>query len=247
VIELSVDVLKRIREHAESEYPKECCGLVIICKGRQVYVPCKNQATTEEAHFVICPEDFAQAEDMGEVIRIVHSHPNLAALPSEADKVGCEHSGVPWLIVNWPNGAVFEFSPSGYHAPLVGRHFHHGVLDCYSLIRDYYAQKLALFLPDFERQAQWWLKGENLYLDNFSLAGFVEMDLESLQPHDVLLMQVGSPVINHAAIYIGNGVILQHCAGRLSSRDVYGGGWRRATRKLIRHQHLISTVKLCHA
>ena len=53
-------------------------------------------------------------------------------------------------------------------------------------------------------------------------------------------MQVGSPVINHAAIYIGDGMIIQHCAGRLSSRDVYGGGWRRATRKALRHKSLIT-------
>ena len=242
LIALPGHVLSAIRAHAEEQFPKECCGVVIVRKGKAVYVPCPNVAQTPDAQFVISGEDYAAAEDQGEVIRIVHSHPNMSPQPSEADKVGCEASGVPWLIVNWPTGRIVEFAPSGFEAPLVGRHFHHGVLDCYSLVRDYYRREAGLVLPDFERESQWWLKGQNLYVENFASVGFTEIDPTQLRAHDGLLMQVGSPVINHAAVYIGDGLILQHCAGRLSSRDVYGGGWQRATRIVLRHRTLMNGV-----
>lgn len=233
--DLPDSVLEAIREHAKSCFPEESCGVVIVRAGKALYWPCVNQADAPDRHFVLSPRDMVQAQEQGEVLAIVHSHPNQAPDPSEADLVGCEASGLPWVIVNWPTGQLHVFEPSGYEAPLVGRNFHHGVLDCYSLLRDYYRRELGIALPDFQRDAQWWLKGHNLYLDHFEEAGFVEVDPQSLQMHDVLLMQVGSPVINHAAIYVGDQQILQHCAGRLSSRDVYGGGWQRASRMALRH------------
>ena len=237
---LTEEILDAIRAHAQRDFPKEACGVVIIRRGKQVYVPCANLAPSPAEHFLISPDDYAKAEDEGEVIRIVHSHPNIAPVPSEADKVGCEGSGLPWLIVNWPTAKIFEFEPSGFEAPLVGRSFHHGVLDCYSLVRDYFAREASIDIPDMARDPNWWLKGQDLYTENFEAFGFAEIDPAHLRRHDALLMQVGSPVINHAAVYIGDGMIMQHCAGRLSSRDVYGGGWRRATRKALRHKSLIA-------
>ncbi|OYV33701.1 MAG: peptidase P60 [Thiomonas sp. 20-64-5] len=229
-------VIDAIREHAKTEYPRECCGLVVVERGKPVYVPCTNMADTPAAHFAISPAEYDAAEQRGAILKVVHSHPDISPQPSEADRVSCELSGLPWLIVNWPTGQIVEFEPSGYKAPLIGRTFSHAVLDCYSLIRDYYRETLAIDLIDFQRREEWWLKGDNLYLDGFGKAGFVEV--QDMAEHDVLLMQIGSPVINHAAVYIGNNQILQHCAGRLSSRDVYGGGWRRATIKIVRHTSL---------
>lgn len=228
-------IIAQIREHAAAEYPREACGVVIVERGRPVYVRCRNEAEGR-GNFIMAPADFAAAEDRGEIVRVVHSHADIPPVPSDADLVGCERSGVPWIIVNWPVGDWREFAPSGYKAPLIGRTFTHGVLDCYSLIRDYYAEVLGIDLPDFARQEQWWLKGDNLYLEGFPKAGFVEVDADVPQQHDVLLMQIGAPVINHAAVYAGDNQIIQHCAGRLSSRDVFGGGWRRAMRKIVRHQ-----------
>jgi len=236
-------VFAAIRADAERAWPRECCGVVIIARGRQRYVPCANIASGN-SHFAIKPEDYAAAEEAGEITHIVHSHPGMSPLPSEADLVGCERSGLPWIIVNWPTGAIHTFAPTGYQAPLVGRNFSHGILDCYSLIRDYYRCELSLDIPDFERDEEWWLKernakGSNLYLDNFGQAGFGPVAAEdTMQKHDVLLMQIGSVVPNHAAVYIGDGCILQHCMNRLSSRDIYGGYWQRSTVKVVRHRSL---------
>ena len=234
MIALTEKILGQIRAHAAEEAPKECCGLVVIRNGKLQYLKCRNIAQDPAKDFTLSPEDYASAEDQGEIVRIVHSHVYKAPLPSEADLVACELSGIPWLIVNWPVGTIHEFEPSGYKAPLIGRQFHHGSLDCYGLIRDYYREVLNIELLDFVRQDDWWTKGENLYLEGFPKAGFIEVD--SIEPHDVLLMQIASPVINHAAIYVGENQIIQHCFGRLSSRDVWGGAWQRATRKIVRHK-----------
>lgn len=230
-------VLEAIRAHAAQEYPRESCGLVVVVKGKQRYVPVRNVAERNE-HFVMHPEDQAAAEDLGEVVMVVHSHPNLPATPSQADLVGCEASGLPWLIVNWPTGAVHQFSPSGYIPPLYGREFSHGVLDCYTFIQQYYQQELAITLPDFDRCDEWWLKGQNLYLEGFESAGFERVQ-DKPKKHDVLLMRVASPVPNHGAVYLGDGLIGQHQMHRLSSRDVYGGWYEKITTHVLRHRSLL--------
>lgn len=236
MIELDAPILAEIRAHAERDYPRESCGLVVVRKGRKRYMPVRNVAEKNE-HFVMHPQDQADAEDAGEVLMVVHSHPNLPPVPSQADLVGCEASGLPWLIVNWPTGAVHQFAPSGYVAPLYGRQFSHGVLDCYAFIRDYYRQELGIELPDFDRPDEWWLKGQDLYREGFEAAGF-EVVTGPMRAHDGLLMRVASPVPNHGAVYLGDGRIGHHQMGRLSSRDVFGGWYEKVTVTTLRHRSL---------
>jgi len=223
--------------HALAEMPREACGLLIVRKGREVYRPCRNLATGDD-QFTIAPDDYEAAEAEGEIVGVVHSHPFLPATPSQADMVSCEATGLEWHIVSVPNGVWHSFRPTGYVAPLVGRVFSHGVLDCYAAIRDGMQQMAGLSLPDYERHDGWWHNGQNLYLDNFSGAGFVAVS-DEIRRFDVLLMQIGSPVPNHASLYLGEDTMLHHVQGRLSSRDVYGGYWRKVHVCTLRHKTLL--------
>ena len=88
---------KQIQAHAAAEFPRECCGVVIAEGGRQKYVPCRNDASTPSEHFIINPEDLADAEDRGAIRVIVHSHPDTPAQPSMAaitgPALGLSHCG----------------------------------------------------------------------------------------------------------------------------------------------------------
>lgn len=215
--------------------PSEACGLVIIEKGKEVFVPCKNVSEIDD-QFEIDVHDYAEAEDRGDIVRIFHSHVYIGSRPSEADKVSCEASGLPWSIISVPNGDWTDFEPSGYRAPLVGRTWSHGVLDCYSLIRDYYKEVLNIEIPDFDRKFEWWLKGDNLYLENFEKAGFYEVSQKDIKNHDVVLMQIKSPVINHGGIYQDGEKLLHHLYKRLSGTEIYGGYYLKHTAKVLRHK-----------
>lgn len=239
--------LDDFRAHALAEYPRECCGLLVAVKRKERYFPCRNIGNTGRDRFVLSPEDYAAAEDVGDVIAVCHSHPDVAARPSEADKVACEATYMPWYIasvcrdLDGPPAVtgVHRFEPCGYEAPLVGREFVHGVLDCYALVRDFYARELRITLPDFERKDDWWNDGHSsLYLDNFRAAGCEPVPQgESLQRGDIILMQIrsGNGVPNHAGVYLGDGQMLHHLYGRLSSREVYGGWFQERTRLIVRH------------
>ena len=236
MIAVTPDNQAAILAHAAQEYPREACGLLLVHKGRQAYAPCRNLGVGTD-QFVIHPEDYFHADRKGQIVAVVHSHPGLPAEPSQADRVACEASGLPWHIVGIPSEEWTRIEPSGYVAPLVGRQWSHGVLDCYALVRDWFIKERQIRLPDFVRFDEWWKRGENLYLDNFAAAGFYVIDPAALQAGDCFLMQVASPVPNHAAVYLGDNMILHHLQGRLSSRDVYGGYWQKNTTHILRYGH----------
>jgi proteasome lid subunit RPN8/RPN11 len=244
--------INAIKAHARAEYPRECCGVVIAIGRKEEYVPCRNLADGMD-DFKLSAEDYADAEDRGRIISIVHSHPNASALPSEADKIACEKSGLPWHIISLGEtefGEIRTHEPCGYKPPLVGRQFLHGVTDCYAIIRDYYERELGVALPDFERDDDWWNNGQNLYMDGYRAAGFTPLqDGETLDVGDMIFMQIRSPVVNHAGLYLGRSTLkesphlhpvpdamLHHMYGMLSERVVYGGQWRECTRLILRHR-----------
>lgn len=217
---------------AKQQFPREACGIVVIFKGREKFIPCDNISQDNDS-FVLSPEDFAKAEDLGEIVAIWHSHCGKTAQPSEPDLVSCEQHPYEWHIYATPLDSWYSFKPSGYKAPLIGREFRHGVLDCYTLVRDYYEQELKILLPDFAREDFWWNHGKNLYMDNYPNLGFVPVKFPE-KVGDLILMSISADVANHAGIYIGNSQMLHHLYGRLSSRDMYGGMYQKHTVEVIR-------------
>ncbi|QEA10905.1 tail assembly protein K [Bordetella phage vB_BbrS_PHB09] len=255
--------IEAIRAHAIAAYPRECCGLVVRVGRAERYLACDNQADSG-GHFMIGGDDYAAAEEMGAVIAVVHSHPDEAAEPSEADRVTCETSGVPWVILEVRGdgegqavtGEIRSIVPVGYRAPLVGRPFFHGVLDCYAVIRDWYSRERDIQLPDFEREDGWWNGDRELYLENFAAAGFHKLAAgEVIQTGDVVLMQHMSKRINHGGLYLGaarlktevcdthfmSDAMLHHLYGRPSEIVVYGGQWLEATHAVLRYSAAIAT------
>lgn len=222
-----------IISHAESANPREACGVIV----NNIYVGCRNVAT-EHDQFQMHEEDYASAEDSGEIQAIVHSHPYTAPDPSQADLVGCEASGLPWVIVNIPVGHHRVIYPQGYRAPLLGREWAYGVLDCYALVRDYYKERLNIDLPDYPREGYWWERGEEKFASLFPDAGFVRVDLP--QVHDVLLMQFESNVSNHVGVYSADNRMMHHLLDNPSTEVVYGGHWRKHTTHVLRHKSLVA-------
>lgn len=231
-------------EHAKREDPKEACGLVVIVKGRKKYWACENLASNNE-HFILSPEDYAKAEDTGEIYAVVHSHPITPAIPSQADLCAIEKGGLPWYIVNPKTGTwSTKLVPSGFKAPLLGREWVWGLCDCWSLVREWYATQ-GLNLPDWERPVTpEEFEAHPLFDQYWRAAGFYELhEDEALSAGDALLMNINGSGLNHVGVYIGDQMVLQHLRGRLSSRDLYGGYWMKATGKRLRHPDFTTMTK----
>ena len=113
-----------------------------------------------------------------------------------------------------------------------GIDFVHGINDCYSLVRNFYRVCFAIDLTNYARPDEWWHQGLDLYSDFIKKEGFSLIDfanLRNLQYGDIILMAIKTEKPCHAAIYIGDGMILHHFYGRKSSIELYKGLWLNTT------------------
>ncbi len=101
---LSARHLDAIRRHAETDYPREACGLIggTAAGGRKVavqLVPLKNaRVDSARNRYLIDPEAFRRAQakldrDGLDVIGVYHSHPDHPPVPSAYDR----DNAWPWL------------------------------------------------------------------------------------------------------------------------------------------------------
>jgi len=99
--------------HALEVYPEECCGLLLDVDGVETYWKCKNiSGTYKEKSFVIDPLDYADGEDQGEVLAIVHSHPDGELIFSHADRMACKYLDLPFYLVEPKSESIIVVYPS---------------------------------------------------------------------------------------------------------------------------------------
>jgi proteasome lid subunit RPN8/RPN11 len=92
-----MSLLQVMIDHAEADYPRECCGLILGVGDRVVAVePMLNVWVGEVGHslrdrYAIDPAEMLRVMKAGrerglEIIGIYHSHPDHPAEPSECDR-----------------------------------------------------------------------------------------------------------------------------------------------------------------
>jgi proteasome lid subunit RPN8/RPN11 len=103
LIEFEPGILDAIRRHGETEYPEECCGLLLgrVAGRRRVVessVPVPNaREEARERRFLITAESYRAAERLAaahslDLVGFYHSHPDHPARPSEYDLA----HALPW-------------------------------------------------------------------------------------------------------------------------------------------------------
>ena len=222
--------------HAKEQDPKESCGLLINIRGKEKYFPCENLSITSHQCFIINPEDYIKADELGDIIAVVHSHPFTPAIASEADKISCEQSNLPWYIVNPKTETWGEYKPVGYKPEIIGRPWVWGVTDCWTLFRDFYKQEYGINLKDYKRPITPQIFLDNPLFEKYAKdTGFRELNSdEPLKNGDALLMSIGAAGLNHVAIFL-DGDVLHHLADRLSCREPYNPWLLKCTGMRLRY------------
>lgn len=247
---MTPQIEKEARRHALGAYPEESCGIVVA----GVYHPCKNTHETPRENFRIDSNEWRSIADGRPIEMVIHSHPDGELSPSKADMIAQASWAVPFAIIKTDGLLTSEplvFGDETEIAPLIGRPFIHGVFDCYSLIRDTYRfgrERLAadgvtedwpydpIVLPDFPRDDGWWdpATGEDLYVENFGKAGFVQIPANQARAGDVCLIKLLCDKLSHGGLLVRNDLLLHHLPKRVSRRE--GAGlWARQASLWLRY------------
>lgn len=255
--QLGAQALEAAKMHARAEFPNESCGFIADTHGGPLYVPCENKHPTPATHFRIESSDYDDALKANSVLAVVHSHPNGPIYPSQADMMQQIASDVPFAIISLNSeviGKVVAWGGNLPVPPIIARPFLHGILDCYSLLRDTFRLgrdellKQGIHWPhppielaDVARDDDWWQAGDDLYAKNFELFGFKRINRAEVQPGDVFLLALGNErtnpkkQINHAGMLLEHNQILQHLPNRVSQRTPVGV-WGNAADNWIRYE-----------
>lgn len=166
--------------------------------------------------------------------------------PSYIDMVTQCNLDIPFGIASTSGEDVSEivYFPD-YDAKTLGQPYMSGVHDCLSIIQRYYWQEHNIKINDFPREVGFWYEGgdyepqhsRNLYEENYKQQGFYEVDLEDIQPSDVLLIRLIGRVATHAGVYIGNDKFIHHLTKRLSNTECLVK-WRKRVTKVLRCEKL---------
>ena len=257
--------IKAMLRDAEHRYPREACGLIVIdpIDKSEHYIPCNNLSKDPTEEFVLDPASYAEAEELGEIVGVCHSHPDGTSRPSVHDmavmnrnrelqvEVDPDAPAIPWHIVSWPEGDYRQIIPE-VHKGLLGRPFVHNVWDCWATCEAYYKKYPGLSFRSFHREDLWWEKQDttSFYEEFYEECGFERVT--EVQPGDMVVMQIGRTYHpNHAGIYLGKidqfeeqglhggPFMLHHMWGKPSEIIVYGGQWEQRTRMILRHKELV--------
>tara|TARA_Y100001954_G_scaffold179253_1_gene190674 strand:+ start:1345 stop:2049 length:705 start_codon:yes stop_codon:yes gene_type:complete len=222
--------------NSKVDSPRETCGLIVNRKGKEIYISCLN-ISKDEDNFIINPDQYAACEKEGQIIGIFHSHPKGSSQPSDADKISCEASKLPWYIYSPLENTWSEIKPSGYKPSLYGRPWIWGLTDCYSFVRDWYKEVKNINLKDYKRSLTPDEFLENPLFEGLACsAGFRELQYnESPEKGDVYLMKLLHPKPSHVAVYVGHGNIAHHCNERLSCIEPYTEFYIRCTHRRYRY------------
>jgi len=199
------------KAHTADAYPNEAAGIVV----GGAYERLENLSQTPD-HDIALDDEALLRVATAEVF--FHSHPDGIGCPSESDMRYQAQLAIPFVVMVWPLYDVFWWVDELAPAPLLGRGFRHGVHDCYSLLRDYYATVRETPLIDQPRGWNWWDDrtgtGQDLYRDYFDKAGFRKIPVsEATEPGDGLMMAFNYKVPMHGMVVWDRDMLLHHPAG----------------------------------
>jgi proteasome lid subunit RPN8/RPN11 len=215
------NIISKIKEHALSEFPNECLGVI----HNNDYIILENIHPEPKTDFRMKHSDYEEYKDGLQAI--IHSHNNFLHA-SKKDMEAQINSAIPWGIANVRNKnvEVFFFGDQLPTQDLLGRPFIGGVYDCYSLARDWYKVMYNVVLPNVPREWDYWSNPngnkhfEEQMVKLFETGEFRLIDKKEIQPGDGLMFKLhNSRVLNHCAVYIGNHYMVNHMENRLSLRE----------------------------
>ncbi len=238
-----------IKHCASQKVPQEAGGLLLEMGGKILVFNCDNASPEPLNHFLVSDEDQTEARKLGKIVAYFHSHPKDNHGLSQADIAISENLKLDSIVYCVDQDKFYQYSPVGYEFPYEGRQRFFGVLDCLTLVMDYYKRELNIEIPYishpiFKSNNYEWIKtiepqeflkiGMSFLEEN----GFQLINIKDLKKHDLVVIQLeGYRFPTHFGIYLNDNRFL-HQLTEKSEISIYGKYWRKRTILTYRHKIL---------
>tara|TARA_Y100000592_G_scaffold49641_1_gene78632 strand:+ start:6991 stop:7326 length:336 start_codon:yes stop_codon:yes gene_type:complete len=99
-----------ITQHAKSELPNECCGIIYESDNEYKSKRCINSAGDKRNNFRITAAQYIEASKLGKIIAYYHSHTeDKIGVFSDADKKVSRAHGLPLVMYCVSNEKFLEY------------------------------------------------------------------------------------------------------------------------------------------
>jgi proteasome lid subunit RPN8/RPN11 len=213
-----IQFLDEIEKHFEEWYPREGCGILSVIKGDLKWFPCNNVAEDED-DFIIDSSQYIEIAQKGDIVAVVHSHPDASCEPSQADINYCNATGIKYHIFSYPEMELHTLLPENKKKELYGREYEFGVTDCFEAMRDYLIEQDITIPPRVAFEDDWWEKDLDYFTDEIIESyGFTSVQ-GNMQKNDLIIFTIHAKVGNHCGVYLGEDIFYHHAENRLSCRE----------------------------
>ena len=211
---------------------REPCAVIHLKKGKATLVPIENVANDPENYFVPEHETFTRLNLTGEILYIVHAHPE-DCIPSKYDIECCNSINIPYVIFNRFSFDYDTIWPEKYKT-LSGRIYEFGKQDCFEAVRDWYKAHDIHVAPRGSWKDDWWLDGTDYMKNTPKEWPFYEVT--TLRYGDLLTFAVASNIENHVGIYLDKDCFFHHAVNRLSCKENMYPFWAKNLKKVYRYE-----------
>ena len=215
-----------IENHFSEWYPREGCGVLAKIKGEVKWFPCENVAENED-DFVINSEQYIDICLRGDILAIIHSHPDASCEPSKSDIDYCNTLGIRYYIFSYPKMELYTLEPEHKEKELYGRIYKFGVNDCFEAMRDYLSSKNISIPPRALFEDDWWNKDLNYFTDEIIKTYNYTKVEGQMKENDVIIFTIQSDIPNHCGVYTGNDLFFHHAENRLSCQENLYPFWKK--------------------
>ena len=227
-------MIQDIKNHFDTEYPREGCGIIGVVRGKKRWFPCENIAETEN-NFILSSKDWFTIKKKADIIGIVHNHLDNDNSPSENDVNYCNALGIPYYIFSYPDMELNIVEPRQNLNPLVGREYKFGTQDCFEAMRDWLIKEGIVIPQRAAFEENWWEKDLDYFTEE-TIAQWGFKKVTTPKKNDLLIFAIESKKGNHCGVYLRNDVFFHHAENRLSCRESLYPFWGEHIIGIYRHE-----------
>lgn len=239
---MNTSIKNFIINHAELDFPNECCGLIAEKDNKIIPIKCKNISRNKSEFFEISPVDFLKTKkSFDKILYIYHSHTNKNFNFSLTDKIYAENLCINSILYSCISKSFYFHEANSFKNQYTGRFYIHKKYDCFTLVEDFFKNEFN-FIFNYDK---------SLYLDNqkdinikeivfnfYRQNGFSPINEKTVKEYDILLMNGIFGEASHFAIYIGNDKILHHPINKFSRIEEYSKYYKKNTNYIFRKESL---------